>query len=78
MDSIHQGVEMHLYKDFARQVSAEKLELELDSMHGGVETHLTAIAKKLDDWEDVGTALKLTRRELKDIIEDYRDSPNRR
>ena len=69
----------YCYEDFARQVSAAKLDLELDSMHGGggVEKHLKAIAKVLRDWEDVGTALNLKCREIEDIIEEYRHSPKK-
>ena len=68
----------YCYEDFARQVSATKLNLELDSMHGGVEKHLTAIAEKLRDWEEVGTALNLERSELEDIIEKYPNFPKKR
>ena len=67
----------YCYEDFAQQVSAAKLDLELDSMHDGVEKHLTAIAEMLRDGEDVGTALNLKRRELEDIIEKHRDSPKK-
>ena len=57
------------YEDFARQVPAEKLEPELDSMHGGIDKHLIDIAEMLIDWEDVNTALNITDREMEDIIE---------
>ena len=63
------------YEDFAQQVSAEKLDLELDSMHGGVDKHLIAIATELEDWQQVAPYLNIRHREVKDIIAIHPNDP---
>ena len=55
------------YEDYASQVSSGKLELELDSMHGGVEKHLVEIAKELVDWDYMAPALNIKYSYVQDI-----------
>ena len=65
----------YCYEDFARQVSAEKLDLELDSMHDGVDRHLTDIANELEDWQQVAPYLNIRHRAVEDIIAKYPNDP---
>ena len=65
----------YCYADFAQQVSAEKLELELDSMYDGVEKHLIAIANELEDWQQVAPYLNIRYKVVKDIITKYPNEP---
>lgn len=67
------------YEEVAQQVKQpEKLELELDAMHDGVNKHLNIIAKELADWRSMAPALNLKDRVIKDIIEKYPHNPEQR
>ena len=55
------------YEDYAARVPAGKLEQELDAMHGGVEKHLTAIARVLLDLEYIAPELDLHPSDLQDL-----------
>ena len=67
------------YEEFANQLAApEKLDLELDSMNGGVETHLSKIAKQIYDFNDMAVALKIVPAEVRMIEEKCRYDPARK
>ena len=65
----------YCYEDFAQQVSSAKLDLELDSMHDGVDKHLIAIATELEDWQQVAPYLNIKHRVVKDIITIHPNDP---
>ncbi len=66
------------YENFAQQVPAEKLEMELDAMNNGTEKHLIAIAKELNDWKEVAPQLNIVHRMVQDIMSKYPNEPAER
>ena len=59
------------------EANRKKLDLKLDSGHGGVQKHLGAIADSMDEWEGgVATALGLTKVDIANIKTEHRDNLN--
>lgn len=67
-----------VYEDYSCQVSAAKLEQEVDAMNGGAEKHLVAIAKELMDWEQVAPELYVLPKDVRDIKEMNASPVNKR
>ena len=65
---------MATYEDYAGGViPRSKLDMELDKMHNGVETHLTEIAQDLVNLSDLTPKLGLTNRHYRDVRD---ENPN--
>ena len=62
-----------VYEDYASRVQrGSELEHELDKMNGGVDKHLTKIAKYLTNLDELTAELGLRNEVLRDLERDYK------